>query len=517
MLDFVRKSLSGKILLVLSSSVAAVMAGVIYLTYTHQTREMLREMTANNEELASTIHAGIKYPMSIGDSRAVQQELLDIGKRMRDVEVFICDTDRNIVFFSREDGVSSGMDRYLQGTMTRQALARTLAAGGDPEQSIEETASGKRYFVHIHAIPNQKECVRCHGAAREILGAIILRKEMDRQYAAFAGIRNNSIIVSTLGIGALILLSYTLLARLVRDPIRDLAADMRKLPEEISREIHLREITTARADEIGDLQNSFTRMALELNEKTHAIEQTSVELAKANKELESFAYSVSHDLRAPLRNIDGFSKILLEEYSGLLDERAKHYLGRVRNGSLRMSMLIDDILTFSRIGRTELQVRHTSPKNIVNGILVYYAGEISARGVAITMGELPEVRGDPTLLQSLFANLLSNALKYTRKTASPKIEIGYDAGRNALFVRDNGIGFDMQYHDKIFQVFQRLHLPEEFEGTGIGLAIVKRIAERHRGAVWAESKPGEGTTFFVRLPVLKEGGHDQPADTDSPR
>lgn len=516
MLDFVRKSLSGKILLALSSSVAAVMAGVIYLTYTHQTREMLREMTANNEELVSTIHAGIKYPMSIGDSRAVQRGLLDIGKMLRDVEVFICDTDRNIVFFSREDGISSGMDRYLQGAMVRQALAHALDSGGVPE-SIEETVTGKRYFVHIHAIPNQNECVRCHGTAKRILGAIVLRKEIERQYAAVAGIRNDNIIISTLGIGAIILLSYTLMVRLVRNPIRNLADDIRKLPEDLSREVRLHEMNTDRADEIGDLQNSFARMALELNEKTHAIEQTSVELAKANKELESFAYSVSHDLRAPLRNIDGFSKILLEECSGLLDERAKHYLGRVRNGSLRMSMLIDDILAFSRIGRTELQVRHTSPKNIVNGILVYYAGEISARGVAITMGDLPEVRGDPTLLQSLFANLLSNALKYTRKTASPKIEIGYDAGQNALFVRDNGIGFDMQYHDKIFQVFQRLHLPEEFEGTGIGLAIVKRIAERHRGAVWAESKPGEGTTFFVRLPVLKEGGHDQPADTDSPR
>lgn len=508
MFNFVRKSLSGKILLVLFSSVAAVMAGVIFLTYSHQTGEMLRELTASNEDLASAIHASIKYPMSIGDSKAVQKELLDVGEMMNDVQVFICNDDGKVVFASLRESVSSSMQSLLEGDNSLRLLERSLREGGHSVHALEEAPSGKRFFVHIHTIPNQKECYRCHTDRRGILGAIVLRKAIDRQYAAIADMRNNNILISVLGIGAIIALSYALMGRLVRNPIRDLARDIQKLPEEISGEVHLREIGTKRDDEIGDLQNSFARMALELNEKTHAIEQTSMELARANKELEAFAYSVSHDLRAPLRNIDGFSKILLEECASWLDERSKHYLSRIRNGSLKMSMLIDDMLTFSRIGRADLQVRRTSPKNIINGVLVHYANEISERNIATAIGVLPDVKGDPSLLQSLFSNLIANALKYSRKTGSAKIEIGYDPGKEAIFVRDNGIGFDMQYHDKIFQVFQRLHLPEEFEGTGIGLAIVKRIAERHRGTVWAESRLGEGAAFFVRLPLVKEGEYD---------
>lgn len=518
MLDLIRKSLSGKILVALSVTVAMVMSGVIYFSYTHQTKEMLSEMKSNNKELASAIYAGIKYPMSIGDSKAVEKELLDTREMMPDVEVFICGPDQTITFSSHEDLLSSNMDAYLQSTTARQALTRALETGKQPADTIEETMMDKRYFVHIYAITNQNECVRCHGSGKQVLGAIVLKKEINRNYAAIGNIRDSIIVISVLGIVAIVALSYTLMRILISNPVKDLAKSIKRLPEEIGRNIPLPAHYGKRADEIGDLQNSYTRMALELNEKTRAIEMTSTELARAYKELEAFSYSVSHDLRAPLRNIDGFSKILLEEYSARLDEKAKHYLNRVRSGSLRMSGLIDDMLTFSRLGRTELQLRRSNCGAIIAGILENYSGELASREVSLTVGKLPDIYCDARLMQSLFSNLISNALKYTRNIKKPEIEIGFDPGNALIFVRDNGIGFDMQYHDKIFQVFQRLHLPEEYEGTGIGLAIVRRIAERHRGTVWAESTPGKGATFFVQLPVAKEEDDDvKSVHTDTAR
>jgi two-component system sensor kinase len=223
-------------------------------------------------------------------------------------------------------------------------------------------------------------------------------------------------------------------------------------------------------------------------------------LEQANKELEAFAYSVSHDLRAPLRGIAGFSKILLDEYSAQLDDRCAHYLKRITDSTNRMSTLIDDILALSRAGRIELQLRPIEFIDIINNIMKDFREEIESRGISLKIGAVPKIRCDSTLMQTVFSNLISNAIKFTQGKEKPEIEIGFDEKKDALFVRDNGIGFDMQYYDKIFQVFQRLHLPEEYEGTGIGLAIVKRIVDRHQGKVWAESEIGKGATFFVKLP-----------------
>lgn len=515
MLDLVRKSLSGKILAALSASVAMVMAVVIYFSHTHQTKEMLNALKNNNEELASAIYAGIKHPMSIGDSGAVEKALLDMRELMPDVEIFICAPGRTITFSSHEDRITSKMDEYLQSADARLALTRALETGTQPTDMLEETVSNRRYFVHIHSIANQKECVRCHGSEKQVLGAIVLKKAIDRNYAAIGAIRDNNIIISALGIIAIIILSYALMRVLISNPVKELAETIKRLPEEISHTIPFPRHYGKRLDEIGYLQDSYARMALELNEKTHAIEMTNEELAKAYKELEAFAYSVSHDLRAPLRNIDGFSKILLEDYSEQLNEKAKHYLARVRNGSMRMSVLIDDMLTFSRIGRAELQLRRSNCGAIIAGILENFSAEIASRNVSIKLGKLPDLLCDPRLMQSLFSNLIANALKYTRDTKHPEIEIGFNPGNDVLFVRDNGIGFDMRYHDKIFQVFQRLHLPEEYEGTGIGLAIVRRIAERHKGAVWAESKTGEGAAFFIQLPFAREENDDGSIHTNT--
>ena len=232
------------------------------------------------------------------------------------------------------------------------------------------------------------------------------------------------------------------------------------------------------------------------------------ELAAANKELESFAYSVSHDLRAPLRAIDGFSQILLEDYTDRLDAEGKRLLQVVRDGATRMGLLIDHILGFSRISRQEPAMSDTDMGALVQETLRELAPVMAGRSIDVIIGPLPHVHGDPQMLRRVWTNLLDNAIKYTGSKPNALIEVGARPadGETVFFVKDNGVGFDMHYAEKLFGVFNRLHSADEFPGTGIGLAIVKRIVARHGGQVWAEGKVGEGATFHFTLPA-SESGH----------
>ena len=225
------------------------------------------------------------------------------------------------------------------------------------------------------------------------------------------------------------------------------------------------------------------------------------DLANVNRELESFSYSVSHDLRAPLRHIDGFTRILKEEYAPCLPADAVHYLDRVLTAVNHMGHLVDDLLNLGRIGRKELVRQTVKLDDIVRQAIDELPAGTEERGINWKITSLPEVDCDPGLLKLVFSNLLSNAVKFTRKVQTPSIEIGTKPshGVTAFFVRDNGVGFNSKYADKLFGVFQRLHSQEDFEGTGVGLATVQRIISRHGGAIWANSEPGKGATFFFTL------------------
>ena len=230
------------------------------------------------------------------------------------------------------------------------------------------------------------------------------------------------------------------------------------------------------------------------------------ELQSANEQLEAFSYSVSHDLRAPLRAIDGFSQALLEDYSPQLAEGGQRYLRTIRRGAQQMGMLIDDLLEFSRLSRAPLKVRPVNVQQLVRETLDELQSQIDGRQVDIRLGELPACQGDPALLKQVWVNLLSNAFKYSRPCDHAVVEIGCEPGPDggAYFVRDNGAGFDMRYAGKLFGVFQRLHRAEDFEGTGVGLAIVQRIVQRHSGRVWVEAAVNRGATFHFTLHEEKQ-------------
>ncbi len=236
------------------------------------------------------------------------------------------------------------------------------------------------------------------------------------------------------------------------------------------------------------------------------VQERTAELSVANKELESFTYSVAHDLRAPLRHIDAFSKILEEDFAAELPEQAAHYLQNIRNSTGKMSLLVDDLLNLARVGRQELRRQTTLLRGLVDEVVADLQEETTGRSLEWHIQPLPAVDCDPGLMKLVFANLLSNAVKYTRPRPVAVIEVGCrkENGGRAIFVRDNGVGFSMKYVDKLFGVFQRFHRAEEFEGTGVGLATVDRIVRKHGGHIWAEAAVDKGATFYFTVPGLQQ-------------
>jgi signal transduction histidine kinase len=269
--------------------------------------------------------------------------------------------------------------------------------------------------------------------------------------------------------------------------------------------VHGREFTVnAGREQILDLLVSTFEDAVRLNRELLRREAA---LETANKEIEALTYSISHDLRAPLRHADGFSEILLEECGATLGEEGQGYVKRIRDAIQHMNRMVSDLLNLGRMGRREVLRQSTELRPLVDAVVSELEGVTDGRRVEWQIGPLPRVECDPTLMQSVFANLLANAVKFTRGRDPAIIEVRESTidGQSVIVVRDNGTGFDMQYADRLFGIFQRLHRAEEFEGTGMGLATVRRILNKHGGRIWAEGSPGKGATFYVALPSPETG------------
>lgn len=292
----------------------------------------------------------------------------------------------------------------------------------------------------------------------------------------------------------------------ISNPIREIAATASRIT---AGDLSATVAPTQRTDEIGLLIRAFGQMVSSLREMTGQLERRVVErtaqLEAANKELEAFSYSVSHDLRAPLRAIDGFAHILEEDHAPRLDAEGKRLLSVVRSNSRKMGALIDDLLAFSKLGRQPINLVGTDMTALVHEVWSEIHADRPDGYNTLDISTLPTAQGDRSLLKQVWANLLSNASKYSGQQESPKVEVsGEENELESIYrIRDNGAGFDMKYYGRLFGVFQRLHTAAEFPGTGVGLAIVQRVVVRHGGRVWAESKVGEGATFFFSLPKRK--------------
>ena len=282
----------------------------------------------------------------------------------------------------------------------------------------------------------------------------------------------------------------------VESNLRKLTEDLESLVNERTTELH------EKIEKLNKSQQAMLYMVEDLNYMTSELKQERQNLETAIKELESFSYSVSHDLRTPLRALDGFANILLEDYAPILDDEGKRLLNVIITNANKMGYLIDDLLAFSRLSRVEMKSTGINMQEMAASVFAEIATDKEKASIDIRFQAIPNANGDPALMRQVWINFINNAIKFTNQKQERIIEIGYSTedNENAYFIKDNGAGFNMAYSNKLFAVFQRLHSPNEFQGTGIGLSIIQRIIQRHGGRVWAEGKVDEGATFYFSLP-----------------
>jgi light-regulated signal transduction histidine kinase (bacteriophytochrome) len=276
--------------------------------------------------------------------------------------------------------------------------------------------------------------------------------------------------------------------------------------EEKSRLEAIRSATLNLLEDFDAERTKAEGVGRELRESGELLRVAKEAAETSNRELETFSYSVAHDLRAPLRHIGGFSQMLVEEFGATLDPGAQHYLDRIQAGTQKMGLLVDELLNLARVGRHALNLQPTRLNAVVAEVIAILQPEGEGRQVEWVIADLPAVECDPVLVKQIFQNLLANALKFTRPRAHAVIEVSHkeEDGQPIFMVRDNGVGFSMKYVDKLFGVFQRLHSADEFEGTGIGLVTVQRIVHKHGGRVWAEGELDQGAAFYFTLGVGKQ-------------
>ena len=346
------------------------------------------------------------------------------------------------------------------------------------------------------------------------VGIVRIRADLQEMYDRLAryALIEISVLLASLA-GALLVSRVS--QRAISRPLAAVAAVARQVSQDKDYAVRAPHVETPY--ELAVLVDSFNAMLLEIQQRDRSLQDAQAqlearvrerteELHASNSELEAFSYSVSHDLRAPLRHITGFATLLHQHAGASLDDQGRRYLTTITDAAARMATLIDDLLAFSRMGRANVSKRRVELSQLVREARDEVSADVNGRRIAWEIHDLPPVDADPSLLRPVLVNLLSNAVKYTGTRNEARIEVGTEsrAGELVVFVRDNGVGFDMAYAHKLFGVFQRLHRADEFSGTGIGLANVRRIIQRHGGRTWAEGALDAGATFYFSLP--SQGG-----------
>jgi len=382
---------------------------------------------------------------------------------------------------------------------------------GTPFASYTGTDSGGRRLELNHPIVSEGEQ----------LGTVHLAFSLEELYGDVARYAQIATVVLVLSVAVAMLAARGIQRSIVR-PVARLADAARAVSQEQNYAVRVQ--PTGGNDELGLLVDTFNEMLARIQareaevdagnqryerlteELEQRVTQRTAELESTNKELEAFTYSVSHDLRAPLRRIDGFAQLLVDEYNAELPDEARHYLSRVRDGTRQMGLLVDDLLNLARLGRQDVRLQVAGLSSIVQRVTTSLQRDLEGRDIEWQIQPLPFVECDPSLIEVVFTNLLSNAVKYTRPRAHAVIKVGSieQNGHPVIYVRDNGVGFSMKYADKLFGVFQRLHRAEDFEGTGVGLATVQRILHKHAGTIWAEAELDKGACFYFTLGAIPE-------------
>ncbi len=536
MFGFLRKHLANKIMVAIVITIIMIMGAEIIVRIYFGTKDRLELVSAANRELSASTYAGIKYPMSVGDSEAIKRELLDIREKMKDIEVFICDFEQEVIYSTHEDKVGTRVADSIQNKDALQTLSEILETGSETKKTFEDKIMGKRHLVSFHPILNQKECHHCHGSSRNVLGSMIIRTNVEHTYETVTAQRNRTIIVTLFGLSLAITLIYLMVKTLVRRPVENLAEKAKKFAEgDMS---VFADVKTE--DEIGVFGNTFNYMVervsssskrLEeeierktalLNERTRLLgllERANRDLRELDRLKSTFLANMSHDLRTPMNAIIGYTELLLDRVDGPINEEQNKSLKRVATNARHLLQLINDVLDISKIeaGKVELEIKEMDLRWLIDSVITTFEPLTKQKGITITVNideGFPLIYGDEDRIKQILINLLSNAVKFTHQggiTISAKLsDRGIKPGEPLIFaevcVQDTGIGIKEEDMGRIFDKFVQVDLTtiRQYEGTGLGLSITRGLVSLHKGVIWVTSKYGEGSKFCFTLPLKKE-------------
>jgi len=521
------RRLKTKILLSVIIVVLVIEGVFLYLNILSFSRQILDKTEEGAFNLSETIRLSIRNAMIKDRRDEVQRIIDDVALRIVGIaEVRIFNKQGEITVSSDRTKIGTVVDKKAEGCYGchREDEAKVLLPS-DSKTRIYHTEK-QSLFGLINPIYNEASCYPCHPKTTNILGVLDTTISLEGFKKEKAQIYNRMIISGVVSVIILSLLLSLLLTRFVNRPIDKLLAATKTVAHgNLDQTVGIRS-----HDELGELSNSFNNMISELKRRTQELQQKTDQLARSNKELEQFAYVASHDLREPLRMVTSYVQLLARRYKDKLDADADDFINFAVDGATRMQRLIDGLLIYSRVGTRGKEFEPTDCEMILGQCLNNLQVAIGERGAVITHDPLPTVMADHLQLTQLFQNLIDNAIKFRRGEEPPRIHISAkpiaEFGiRNTelnselrtqiselkdgwvFSVHDNGIGIAPEYADRIFVIFQRLHDREKYPGTGIGLAICKKIVERHGGSIWVESEPGKGATFYFTIPAK---GDQQP-------
>ena len=536
MIGFLTKSLANKILVAIVMTIVLIMGTEIVVRIYFGTRDRIELMNVLARDMASSTYAGIKHPMAVGDADGIKRELLDIREAAKDIEVFICNFDQEIIYSTHQEKVKTKIADYIRNKAALKTLSEILKTGIEPQSAFEDEVSGKRHLVSFYPILNQKGCHHCHGSSRKVIGSMAIRMTAERVYATVGAQRNRTLVLTLFGIPITIIIIHLIVHKFIRRPVENLAEKAHRFAEgDMSVSIDIKT-----EDEIGVLGKTFNYMIAsvssasrkleeEINRKTALLDErtqliTLVE--KANRKLReldqlksTFLANMSHELRTPMNAIIGYTDLLVDGVDGPVNEEQEKSLKRIANNSRYLLQLINDILDISKIesGKVKLEPKELDIKWIVESVIPTFEPLIKEKGLTLSDSideDLALVYGDEDAIRQVLMNLLSNAIKFTSKggitiTARPS-DRGIKPGESPIFaevcVEDTGIGIKEEDLGTIFDKFVQVDLTtvRQGEGTGLGLSIARGLVALHKGMMWATSKYKEGTKFHFTIPFKEE-------------
>jgi len=544
MFSFLKKRLANKILLAIVVTIALIMGTEIAVRLYFGTKDRVDLVNTLERELSSSIYAGIKYPMAVGDAEGIRRQLSEIREAAKEVEVFICRFDNEIIYSTDRQKEMNNITDYIENDDAVRTLNTMHETGIEPQTPFEDEISGEKYLVSLAPIMNNQECYHCHGSTREVLGSMVIRVNAENIYATVAAQMNRTLILTIFGLTFVVGMVYLIVNRFIRYPVKNLERKAKLFADgDMSVSVDIKT-----EDEVGVLGKTFNymvqsvssfskkleeevrRKSVLLDERTRLLtllEAANRDLRTLDKLKSTFLANMSHELRTPMNSIIGYTDLVLDGVDGPVNEEQEKSLRKISTNARHLLQLINDVLDISKIesGKMKLSPTEIDFRQMLDTVIPTFEPLMKQKGLSLSIAidqDLPVIYADEDKLKQILINLLSNAIKFTEKgtiTVSARIsERGIQPGEEPIFaeicVEDSGIGIKEEDINKVFDKFVQVDLTtvRQYEGTGLGLSIARGLVALHKGMIWVMSEPNKGSKFCFTIPLNKDvlEKHDEP-------